>query len=80
MSTTRPRNAIQLRKMGGSVGTVFPKELLDRMHVGDGDTLYVIERNGEFVLTPYDPDFEETMQAFEEVRREFRNAFRELAR
>lgn len=71
---------IQLRKIGGSVGATFPKEMMERMRLGEGDALYAVERNGEYVLTPYDPDFDETMQAFEEVRREFRNAFRELAK
>ena len=42
--------------------------------------MFAMERNGEFVLTPFDPDFDVTMQAFEEVRKEFRNAFRELAK
>jgi putative addiction module antidote len=71
---------IQLRRMGGSVGTTFPKEMIEEMHLEPGDKLFLVKRNGEYVLTPYDPDFEETMEAFESVRREFRNAFRELAK
>jgi putative addiction module antidote len=71
---------IQLRRIGGSVGTTFPKEMMEKMHVGPGDTLFLVERDGEYVLTPYDPDFAETMEVFEDVRREFRNAFRELAK
>ncbi|HSU13993.1 hypothetical protein [Longimicrobium sp.] len=71
---------IQLRRMGGSAGATFPKEFLDEIHADIGDTLFFVKRNGEYVVTPYDPEFEETMAAFEEVRREFRNAFRELAK
>ncbi|HEU0054025.1 MAG TPA: hypothetical protein VFQ39_12655 [Longimicrobium sp.] len=71
---------IALRRIGGSVGGTFPKDMMERMRVGDGDTLYVIERNGEYVLTPYDPEFMQSMDAFEEIRREFRNAFHELAK
>jgi putative addiction module antidote len=71
---------VQLRRIGGSIGTTFPKEVMEKMHVGPGDTLYLVERGGEYVLTPYDPDFAETMDVFEDVRREFRNAFRELAK
>lgn len=71
---------IALRRIGGSLGATFPKEMMERLHVSEGDVLYAVERNGEYVLTPLDPDFEETMEAFEEIRREFRNAFRELAK
>jgi putative addiction module antidote len=71
---------IQLRKVGGSTGATFPKEMIEQMNVREGDTLFAFRRDGEFVLTPYDPDFAETMRVFDEVRREYRDAFRELAK
>ena len=71
---------IQLRRIGGSVGTTFPKEMMDAMRVGDGDVLYAVERDGEYVLTPYDPDFKEAMEIYERGARKYRNALRELAK
>ena len=69
---------IVLRRIGGSVGAALPREMMERC-VRDGDAL-AIERDGEHVPTPYDPELDQTIEAFEEIRREFRNAFRELAK
>lgn len=71
--------SITLRKIGGSIGAIFPKEITDSLKVGPGDTLSVIRTERGVLLTPYDPVFEEGMRAFEEVNREYRNALRELA-
>lgn len=35
----------------------MPKEILQRLRVDRGDTLYVIETDRGIELTPYDPDF-----------------------
>lgn len=69
-----------LRRIGGSLGGTLPKEVTERLNVGEGDKLFVVEREDGILLTPFDPDFAEAMEQFDEIRREFRNAFRELAR
>ena len=71
---------LTLRKIGGSLGTTIPKELVEQMRVGEGDELFAIPTDGGVLLTPNDPDFEKAMAAFEIVRKEYRNAFRELAK
>jgi antitoxin MazE len=70
---------IVLRQAGGSVTATLPKDMADRLHVGPGDTVYAIETERGVLLTPYDPDFDEAMQAFEEVRRQYRNTLKKLA-
>ena len=70
---------VKLRKIGGSIGTTFPKEIVDSLKVGAGDTLTVVRTEEGILLTPYDPVFEEGMRAFEEVNKQYRNALRELA-
>ena len=70
---------VTLRKVGGSIGTTFPKEIIDSLNVGAGDTLTVVRTEQGILLTPYDPIFEEGMRAFEEVNKQYRNALRELA-
>ncbi len=35
--------ALKLSKVGNSVGAVLPKEVLSRLNVGQGDTLYLTE-------------------------------------
>lgn len=70
---------VTLRKIGGSIGATFPKEITDSLNVVAGDTLTVVRTERGILLTPYDPVFEEGMRAFEEVNKQYRNALRELA-
>jgi putative addiction module antidote len=66
--------------MGGSLGATFPKEVTERMGVSEGDTLYLVEVDGEYRLTPYDPKFESVMEAYEHLSKRYRNTLRELAK
>jgi len=68
-----------LRAIGNSAGATIPKSMLDRLHVVEGDTLYLIEVEGGILLTPLDPDFARAMAMYEEGVREYRDAMRALA-
>ena len=71
---------LKIRKIGNSVGLILPKEVVDQLHVGEDDTVhYVVDANGLHV-TPFDPDFDAAMKAFELTRRKYRNALRALAK
>ena len=72
--------ALKVRKIGNSVGVIFPREIVERMHVAEGDRLFATETPDGFRLTPYDPEFETAMEAFERVWAKRRDAFRELAK
>lgn len=69
-----------LRPFGNSVGVTIPKSMLDRMHVGSGDKLHLVETEKGLLLTPFDPDFEAMMAAYAEGAAKYRNASRELAK
>jgi putative addiction module antidote len=71
---------IKLRAIGNSVGVVLPKEILARLKVGEGDTLYVTDAPGGVMLTPVDPALEEQLRVGREVMRRYRNVLRELAK
>jgi putative addiction module antidote len=75
MSTT-----VKLRKIGNSLGLILPKEVTEQLHVGEGDTLHVVADADGARLTPFDPDFDAAMKAFEQTRRRYRNALRALAK
>ena len=66
---------ITLRQAGGSL----PKEMAERLQVRPGDRIFAVETENGVLLTPYDPDFHEAMQAFGEVRRQYRNTLKKLA-
>ena len=70
---------LKLTTVGNSVGVVLPKEILDRLRVRKGDTLYVLETPGGIELTAYDPEFARQMDLAETVMREDRDALRKLA-
>ncbi|MCA3734381.1 MAG: AbrB/MazE/SpoVT family DNA-binding domain-containing protein [Phenylobacterium sp.] len=72
---------VKLTRVGNSTGAIFPKELLARLRVGPGDTLYVSEApEGGVRLSPSNPDFESKMAAAEAIMREDRDILRILAK
>lgn len=71
---------IKIRKVGNSLGAILPKELIDALHAKEGDDLYVTETPEGFMVTPYDPDFDQAMRAARRFMDEHRNALRELAK
>ena len=71
---------LKVTTVGNSAGVVLPREILERLRVGKGDTLYVLETPRGIELTPYDPEFAAQMEVAERVMREDRDALRELAR
>ena len=71
---------LKVRKIGNSLGLIIPRELQESLRIKEGDTLYTNATAQGVELTPYDPEFEETMRAFERTRRKYRNALRELAK
>jgi putative addiction module antidote len=72
--------ALKIRKIGNSIGVILPKEILSRLNVEEGDDLYVTESADGYSISSFDPDFGETMKAFEHSYAQYRNAFKELAK
>ena len=74
-------NALQIRKIGNSVGLILPKELLARLHLKEGDKLHIVEQPDRGLkLTPYDPKHAETMRIARDVMDEYQDTFRALAK
>jgi putative addiction module antidote len=69
---------LKLTTVGNSVGVVLPKEILQRLRVERGDSLYVLETPRGIELTPYDPQFAAQMEQAEQVMREDRDVLRKL--
>lgn len=70
---------LKITTVGNSAGIVLPREILDRLHVEKGDSLYALETPNGIELTPYNPEFAKQMDAAEQVMREDRNVLRKLA-
>ena len=72
---------LKIRKLGNSLGLIVPKEVSEQLHLKEGDSMHAtIEHSGEMRLTPYDPNFEKALEAFDRTRHKYRNALRELAK
>jgi putative addiction module antidote len=70
---------LKLTTVGNSTGVVLPKEILQRLRVERGDTLYVTETPNGIELTAYNPGFAAQMEQAERVMREDRDVLRKLA-
>ena len=72
--------ALKITQIGNSVGVILPKEVLARLKVGKGDSLFVTEVPDGVALRPYDEQFEQQMALAREIMKKRRAVLRELAK
>ncbi len=72
--------ALKLTQIGNSVGVILPKELLAKLGVSKGDTLYAIDMPDGVRLTTADPEFEQQMEVARRIMKRRRAVLRELAK
>ena len=73
--------ALKLTQIGNSVGVILPKEVLARLKVGKGDTLFISDAaNNSVMLTPYDSGFSTQMEAARSIMKKRRAVLHELAK
>ena len=70
----------KIRRAGGSLAATLPKEMVDRLHLEAGDSVFVVETDRGLLLTPYDPTFEEALALYRRGAQRYRNALHELAK
>jgi putative addiction module antidote len=71
--------ALKITKVGNSAAIILPKDVLARLRVVQGDTVYVSEAPDGVLLTATDPGFTSKMAAAERIMREDRDILRVLA-
>ena len=71
---------VKITSIGNSIGIVLPKEALAKLKTGKGDTLYLVDSPEGFMLTPYQQNFEQQMDAAEIVMKKYRNSLHALAK
>ena len=71
---------LKLTMIGNSVGMVLPKEVLARLKLAKGDTVFLTEAPDGYRITPYDPTFEAQMAVARKLMKKRRAALRELAK
>lgn len=71
---------LKITTVGNSAGIVLPREILERLRVEKGDSLFATETPDGIELRPYDDEFAEQMEIAERVMREDRDVLRKLAK
>lgn len=73
-------HALKLTRIGNSVGVILPREVLARLKLDKGDSVFMTESPEGYRITPYDPTLAEQIQLGREFMSEFRDTFHELAK
>lgn len=71
---------LKLIKIGNSVGVILSKEVLAKLRVSQGETLYLSETPTGYTLSATNPEFVEAMNKAEEIMREDRDILAVLAK
>ncbi len=71
---------LKVTQIGNSVGVILPKEVLARLKVGKGDSLFLTDLPDGVALRPYDDEFAEQMAVAREIMKEYRDVLHELAK
>jgi putative addiction module antidote len=71
---------LKITTVGASAGIILNKEVMARLRVKKGDSLFLTEAPGGFRVTPYDPDFERQMTLAEEIMHDDRDILKALSK
>jgi putative addiction module antidote len=71
---------LKITQIGNSLGVILPKEILARLKLEKGDSVFVTDTPGGVVVTPYSEEFEAQMSAARGIMKRRRNVLRELAK
>ena len=72
--------SLKIRKIGNSLGVVLPKDLLEQLKAGEGDTLNVKREENGFRLAVSDAETDRLMELAEDIIEENRNVLKVLAK
>lgn len=71
---------LKIEKVGDSLGVTLPEEVLQKLQVKEGDTVYISETADGIEITNRDRNLEKAMQAYQKVNEKYKNALRELSK
>jgi len=77
---TSSAKRLKVVKIGNSVGVVFPREVLAKLRIAQGDEIFLTESAQGYLMRAIDPDFVDAMTAAEGIMREDREILAVLAK
>lgn len=70
---------LKITTIGNSIGVILPKEILTRLRVAKGDSVYVTETPKGIEISAYDDKYARQMEVGERVMRKHRDVLKKLA-
>ncbi|MCA1589426.1 MAG: AbrB/MazE/SpoVT family DNA-binding domain-containing protein [Acidobacteria bacterium] len=70
---------LKVTTVGNSSGIILTKEMLGKLRVEKGDTIFVLETPNGLELTAYDPNVARQIEVAEKVMRKHRDVLKKLA-
>lgn len=74
-------NALQIRRIGNSLGLILSKELLSRLKLKEGDKLHIVEQTERGLkLSPYNPKHAKAMEIARRSFSTYTDTYKALAK
>lgn len=70
----------KIRKIGNSLGVTLPKQIIDELHLKNGDKVTIQRKGSNLELKPMDPEFEEWAEAYRHANTDYKEVLKELAK
>ena len=70
---------VALRKVGSSLVTTIPADVVQELHLEEGQSMEITKSNGRIVMMPVDAQLEDAKAAHDKVIKKYRAAFQKLA-
>jgi putative addiction module antidote len=69
----------KITKVGNSSAIIIPKDIMDRLHLGQGDLLSITQTQKGIEVTPYDAKKANQLELARKIMRKNRNMLKKLA-
>ena len=71
---------LKVTKIGNSLGVILPRDLLGKLQLDKGDSIFLVDTPDGLRITSYDPDFAEQMEQARTLMKKRRNVVNELSK
>lgn len=71
---------LEIKKIGNSTGLILPKELLARLGLRQGDSVFVTETPDGLAISRSDETFNKGMEIARKAMKTYHNTLKELAK
>ncbi len=72
---------LKVRKIGNSLGVVLPQDVVERLHTGADQALFLVETpGGGYQLTALEPAVPDKMAAAEDILDRYKNTLETLSK